>query len=147
MANRNAEKYDRSVETKREARIKKLCLREIAAMLRQGERQTDIARKLNKSTSTICENIKILKEEFPEIYSENSENFSEKPNSENSETKNRISEQENSENSENEIRIFRKKLENSENSEIKTEFPNSEIRKIRNNDNVNDNDNKWLFEF
>jgi hypothetical protein len=130
VAGKNQIKYDKKVEVKRAARIEKLQLREIAEMYKQGVPQNIIAKKLGKGASTVSENLKTIRTEFPELladYSENSTNSDELgefdndseilPNSENS-------------GEFDELELSSLNSENSENSEY-----------VNDNDNVNDNVN------
>lgn len=62
------ERYDKTVEIRKEEKIKKYQLAEIAALIRQGWTQNRIAEKLGLSRQTLSHRInKILKVEFPEL--------------------------------------------------------------------------------
>lgn len=74
VAGKNQVKYDKKLEAKREIRAKKLQLEEIAAMLKGGMSQKDIALKLGKAASTINSAVRVLKTEYPELMGGDSEN-------------------------------------------------------------------------
>ena len=66
------ERYDKTVEIKREEKIKKYNLAEIALLLRQGWTQNNIAAKLGISKQTLSHRInKMIKVDFPELLEEN----------------------------------------------------------------------------
>ena len=149
VAGKNKVKYDKRVEAKKEARIEKLQLRPIAKMYLEGMSQKAIAKALGKGESTISDNLKIIRSDFPELLQQNSENSSELGelliggNPENSDEfgefdnnlPNFISDSENSENLSEfgkfgEFEINSSNPENSENSDH-----------VNDNDNVNDNVN------
>ena len=74
IAGKNGAKYDKQTEAKREARAKRLQLPEIAAMLKEGKKQNEIAKILGKAASSVSEAVKVLKTEYSEMLTENSEN-------------------------------------------------------------------------
>lgn len=74
VAGKNQVKYDKKLEAKRETRAKKLQLEEIAAMLKGGMSQKEIALKLGKAASTINSAVRVLKTEYPELMGGDSEN-------------------------------------------------------------------------
>lgn len=81
IVEKNQEKYDNKVESKREYRKTELKLEEIAAMLNQGMKQKDIAAKLATTQGNISKRIAIIRTEYPELlldenskYSKNSSN-------------------------------------------------------------------------
>ena len=67
VAGKNGIKYDKRVEAKKEARIEKLQLRTIAKLYLEGHSQKEIAAILKKGTSTISDNLKIIRAEFPDL--------------------------------------------------------------------------------
>ena len=74
VAGKNGVKYDKRVEAKKEARIEKLQLRPIAKMYLEGMSQKAIAKALGKGESTISDNLKIIRSDFPELLQRNPEN-------------------------------------------------------------------------
>jgi hypothetical protein len=74
VASKNGVKYDKRVEAKKEARIEKLQLRLIAKLYLEGNTQKAIAKITSKSESTISDNLRIIRSEFPELLQQNPEN-------------------------------------------------------------------------
>lgn len=150
VAGKNKVKYDKRVEAKKEARIEKLQLRPIAKMYLEGMSQKAIAKTLGKSESTISDNLKIIRSDFPELLQQNS------VNSENSSELGELLMGGNPENSDelgefdNNSPNFISDSENSENSsefgkfgefEINSSNPENSENSDHVNDNVNDNVN------
>ena len=127
VAVKNTKKYEKKKEAELEKRIEKLQLREIADMLNRGIKQKEIAEHFHRGASTISDRIKVLKTEFPELLTENSEKNSDsdevRPNSENL----------------NEIRAnsdeIRKNTEFKTNSEIRVNSTNLSQRFPKNSEN------------
>lgn len=70
---KDADKYERALEAKTEARIKNQKLDIIADMLNKGYKQVEIAKQLGLSTSTLGSRVKIIRTEYPHLLSEKSE--------------------------------------------------------------------------
>ena len=158
VAGKNGVKYDKRVEAKKEARIEKLQLRPIAKMYLEGMSQKAIAKALGKGESTISDNLKIIRSDFPELLQRNPENSTDLDelgellmggNPENSDElgefdsdlPNFISDSKNPENSTEfgkfgEFEINSSNPENSENSDHVNDNVN-----VNENDNVNENVN------
>lgn len=69
QADKNADKFDRTVESKRQGIIDKQGLREIADLMNEGYKQIEISKKLGVSPSTISDRVKKIRRDFPELLS------------------------------------------------------------------------------
>lgn len=69
QSDKNADRFDRAVESKRQNTIDKQHLREIAELFNRGYKQVEIAKKLGLSTSTVSDRIKKIRKDFPELLS------------------------------------------------------------------------------
>lgn len=67
IADKNADKYDKKVEAKRNEKIEKLKLDKIAEMLAQDMKQKEIAEALGETKQTISYRVNVLRTEFTEL--------------------------------------------------------------------------------
>ena len=79
MSVKNKVAHDKSVETKRQARITKMKLDTIAELLLDGKSQKAIAAALNESQQTISNRVKIIREEYPELLEEENQKNQKNP--------------------------------------------------------------------
>lgn len=146
VASKNGIKYDKRVEAKKENRMEKLQLREIARLYLEGHTQKSIAKILGKGASTISDCMKIIRADYSELLQQNSEN---------SEKSDELGELEIGGNPENSdefgeflhenpnSNIDSENLPNSENSDELSEFNinSSDSENSENSEHVNDNVN------
>lgn len=107
QAGKNADKFDRTVESKKQNTIDKQGLREIADLMNEGYKQVEISKKLGVSPSTISDRVKRIRRDFPELLSggvkksgkENPDSDGFKREADNSENSKNPGDSENSENS------------------------------------------------
>ena len=69
LADKNADRFNKTVESKKRAVIENQRLEEIAELMKQGRKQVEIAKMLELSTSTINDRVKKIRRDYPELLS------------------------------------------------------------------------------